>query len=276
MYRQIGYDIYEYRMPLIPEELDPYETLGIKPTSSFNDCKMSFLNLITKPSRYTRIRASLAYDILCNKQKYIKKGNLYRAKKKDHFYCVVVGDLDTLKRLVNQNKKILLEKDDLQRSLLYLAARNGFFNICEFLLKNGANINETQKDGSTPLHGAAFYNQEIIVQLLLEYGAKTNIKNNFNDLASDDARSLVIKNNILNSQNDQISILSNYLINKKLAKKLVLIKYKNKIIGKKIMRSEYVLPSNIQYIKEKWEPAFHGTKFNSLKSIMKYGLIPSG
>ena len=42
------------------------------------------------------------------------------------------------------------------------------------------------------------------------------------------------------------------------------------------MRSEYVLPSNIKYIKEKWEPAFHGTKFNSLKSIMKYGLIPSG
>ena len=106
----------------------------------------------------------------------LKKEIYIGLKKKDHFYCVVVGDLDTLKRLVNQNKKILLEKDDLQRSLLYLAARNGFFNICEFLLKNGANINETQKDGSTPLHGAAFYNQEIIVQLLLEYGVKNKYK----------------------------------------------------------------------------------------------------
>ena len=44
MYRQYGYDMYEYRMPLILEELDPYETFGVKPTSSFNDCKMAFLN----------------------------------------------------------------------------------------------------------------------------------------------------------------------------------------------------------------------------------------
>ena len=63
--------------------------------------------------------------------KNILKKEIYLGQKKDHFYCVVVGDLYTLKRLVNQNKKILLEKDDLQRSLLYLAARNGFFNICE-------------------------------------------------------------------------------------------------------------------------------------------------
>jgi ankyrin repeat protein len=46
------------------------------------------------------------------------------------------------------------------------------FLIFDFLLKNGININEPQKDGSTSLHGAAFYNQEIIVQLFLEYGAK--------------------------------------------------------------------------------------------------------
>ena len=95
------------------------------------------------------------------------------------------------------------------------------------------NINEPQKDGSTPLHGAAFYNQEIIVQLLLEYGAKTNIKNKFNALASDDARSISIKNNILNSQTVQISILSSYLINKILAKKLILVKYNNKNNRKK-------------------------------------------
>ena len=252
-------------MTLIPEELNPYEILNVKPNSSFQDCKSAFRKLIIKPSRYTRIRASLAYDILCNKQKYKKNGNLYRVKKKDHFYCVVVGDLETLKKLVYKNKRILLEKDDLERSLLYLAARNGFFNICEFLLKNGMNINEPQKDGSTPLHGAAFYNQEIIVQLLLEYGAKTNIKNKFNALPSDDACSISIKNNILNSQTYQISILSSYLINKKLAKKLILVKYNNKIIGKKIMRSENMLPSNINYIKNNWEPTFHGTKFNSLE-----------
>ena len=40
-------------------------------------------------------------------------------------------------------------------------------------IKNGENVNEPKKDGSTPLHGAAFYNQDLIVQLLLEYGANT-------------------------------------------------------------------------------------------------------
>ena len=49
----------------------------------------------------------------------------------------------------------------------------------------------------------------MIVQLLLEYGAKTSIRNRFGALPSDDARSQLIRENILNSQQDQISILSN-------------------------------------------------------------------
>ena len=69
----------------------------------------------------------------------------------------------------------------------------------------------------------------MIVQLLLEYGAKTSIRNRFGALPSDDARSQLIRENILNSQQDQISILSNELINKKLAKKLVIIKYKGQM-----------------------------------------------
>ena len=62
---------------------------------------------------------------------------------------------------------------------------------------------------STSLYRAAFYNQDLIVQLLLEYGANTSIRNRFGDLPSDDTRSQLIRDNILNSQQDQISILSN-------------------------------------------------------------------
>jgi len=64
---------------------------------------------------------------------------------------------------------LLTEKDSFGKTLLYLVARNGYYNICDYLLKKGSNINETQKDVSTPLHGEAYYDQEIIVQLLLEY-----------------------------------------------------------------------------------------------------------
>ena len=116
-----------------------------------------------------RVKACLAYDILCNKNNYIQKGNEYKVKKKDYFYYVLVGDLDNLKKEIEKNKNLLTEKDSLGRTLLYLAARNGYYNICDYLLKNGSNVNATQKDVSTPLHGEAYYDQEIIVQLLLEY-----------------------------------------------------------------------------------------------------------
>ena len=67
-------------------------------------------------------------------------------------------------------------------------------------IKNKENVNEHQKDRSSSLLGAVFYNQELIVQLLLEYGADTSIKNIFGDLESCDARSKWIRDNILNSK----------------------------------------------------------------------------
>ena len=48
-----------------------------------------------------------------------------------------------------------------------------------------------------------FYNQEFIVQLLLEYRANISIKNRFGALESCDARSKWIRDNILNSQKDK-------------------------------------------------------------------------
>ena len=63
----------------------------------------------------------------------------------------------TLKNEIENNKNLLNIKDDLKRSLLYLSTRNGYFDLTEYLLKKGININEIQKDVSTALHGAAFY-----------------------------------------------------------------------------------------------------------------------
>ena len=62
-------------------------------------------------------------------------------------------------------------KDNLGRSLLYLSARNGYLDICKYLLEKGAKVNETQSTGSTPLHAASYYGNKKIVELLLEYGA---------------------------------------------------------------------------------------------------------
>lgn len=257
------------------EEINPYEVLKINSKATKYECKSAFRKLITSPNIEEKKRGSLAYDILCNKNKYIKKGNLYSTKIKDHFYYVIIGDLENLKKIYEKNKNIIKEKDELGRNLLYISARNGFNDICEFLLEEGMDPNETQGTKSTPLHGAAFYNQDSTVKLLLEYGAKTEIKNIDGKTVLEDAYSKKIKEIILNSQKDKITNLLNDLINKKLAKKLILVKYDNQIIGKKIIRNEEMLSSYINNEKE-WEIGWHGTKFEFLESIMKYGLYPSG
>ena len=84
-----------------------------------------------------------------------------------------------------------------------------------------------------------FYNQEFIVQLLLEYVADTSIKNIFDALESCDARSKWIRDNILNSKKTNFNFIK-LLINKKL------IKYKGQIIETKIMISENVFLYNIK------------------------------
>lgn len=261
----------------ILDEINPYEVLNIPETAKARQTKKEFRKLVTNPSREIRVKACLAYDIICNKKNYIKSGDKYRVKNKDHWYYVLVVDLNNLQRLIKNNKSLLYEKDAWGRTLLYLAARNGYYNIVEYLLKNGSNVNEAQNNtGSTALHGAAFYEQEIIVQLLLEYGANTKIKNKEGALPSDDAFTISIKDNILNTEKDEISIFCNDLISKGFARKLELVKYNDEIIGKRILRSEKKLPNDFDYINRNWSTAWHGTKYKFLESIMNYGLRPSG
>ena len=160
-----------------PTELNPYETLGIEENASFNKTREAFKQ---KMKNNDNPEYRLAYDMLSNKDNYIKKTNSnFQVKKKDHFYYAHVGGYDNLKELIKSDKKIIFQKDNLGRTLLYIAARNGYAKICSLLLDEGANINETQSNGSTPLHGANFYGQKEVVKLLVQYGAKSNIKNEF-------------------------------------------------------------------------------------------------
>ena len=55
-----------------------------------------------------------------------------------------------------------------------------------------------------------------------------------------------------------------------------MVKYKDYVVGKKIIRKRTKLPKNIRFIKDNWQVGWHGTKFEFLESIMKYGLHPSG
>ena len=203
-------------------------------------------------------------------------GNFYKVKNKDCFYYTVIGDLYSLKNAINYNKSLLYLKDGLNRSLLYLSARNGYFNLTEFLIKKGININEVQKDGSTALHGAAYYGQELVVQLLIEHGININIRNRFWSTAADEARTPMIRELILQSKEDRILNLYQQLFSKQLVSNFVIIKKRGKVVAKKLMCSNKILPYNFPYINKSWIPVWHGTKFKFLESIIINGLKPSG
>ena len=256
--------------------INPYAILNVSFDASPAECKIAYMNLATHPNREIRSKACLAYDIFCNRDKYIKQGNLYKVKTKDCFYYSTIGDLNSLKNAINNNKNLLYLKDDLNRSLLYLSSRNGYFNLTEYLIKKGININDVQKDGSTALHGAAYYGQALVVQLLIEYGINIDIKNKFNSTAADEAKTPFIKELILKSKEDRIMNLYHDLYSKGLVSNFVIIKKKDKVVAKKLICSNSILPQNFPYINKFWVPVWHGTKFKFLESIIINGLKPSG
>ncbi|CAF4375916.1 unnamed protein product, partial [Rotaria magnacalcarata] len=119
---------------------------------------------------------------------------------------------------------------------------------------SGCQTNETQGDGSTALHAAAFYGHQSIVELLLEYEANPEIRNSFGNNPKDEACSREIRDCILSKTDDKINSCLNKLKTDELAKNLIVLKYADKII------------------ETNWTLAWHGTKYKHLHSIMKYGL----
>lgn len=256
-----------------PEELDPYEVLKIPYNASPEETKLAFRKRLINTNRSA---TCLSYDMICNKENYIqnKKTKKFKVKKKDQFYYVHVGGLDKLILIIENDSSIINQKDNLGRSLLYLAARNGYINICLYLLRKGANVNDTQKTGSTPLHGASYYGNEMIVQLLLQYGANTKIRNKFSNYASDEGQNSLISNNIKKFEDDIIYILLNNLNSNHLSNGMKILKREGIVIGKKILRNTNL--KGISNIEKDWILCWHGTNFNSLESIMENGLIVPG
>ena len=188
-----------------PKKINPFLVLGLPKDANASQTKRKFREKLSEAKNDDELRAKicLAYDTIVNKQFYIecKDGtymidfeNLKSSKFFNVYYYCIIGDCHCLIEEIEKNEDLLYYKDSLQRNLLYIAARNGHVSICEYLINKGININEVQKTGSTALHGAAYYGQINAVKVLLNYGAKTNIKNNFGHLPIDEAMTEEIKN----------------------------------------------------------------------------------
>jgi FOG: Ankyrin repeat len=69
------------------------------------------------------------------------------------------------------------EKNHKGYSALMLAAYNGQYEACEYLLIHGADPNSADATGSTILMGAAFKGNLEIVKLLVDHGADVDMEN---------------------------------------------------------------------------------------------------
>lgn len=281
--------IMDLRRIKLPLRIDPYLTLGIKKDASPSETKSKFREKMNEVRNDDELRAKicLAYDVIVNKALYHCLGNnIYEIKdvmpNKPHvdlsvYYYVVIGDFFNLMKDIEDNDCLLYFKDPLKRSLLYIAARNGHVKVCEYLINKGLEINDIQGTGSTPLHGAVYYGQIEVVKLLLNYGAKTNIKNEYNHFPIDEAWTEEMKNLLKEHEQDPIVNLYNSLVTKNIAKSLVPITKNGSPIAKKIICKLNNLQEN-DNINEinKWIPAWHGTNFTCLESIAEIGLKPAG
>ena len=113
---------------------------------------------------------------------------------------------------------------------------------------------------------------------MLNYGAKTNIKNNFDHLPIDEAMTDEIKNLIKESEKDPIIKLYQILMSKNIAKKLIPISINGNIIGRKILCKFINLPKKykVEEVEKDWLVAWHGTNYTVLESIAEIGLKPAG
>lgn len=74
----------------------------------------------------------------------------------------------------------------MSRSLLYKAVKYESFNFAKDFISIGIDVNDTQVDGSTALHCAAFYSRINMIKLLLVAGGDRTIKNKYGTTCLDE------------------------------------------------------------------------------------------
>ena len=247
--------------------------------------KEAFKGRITQVVRQNRAMVSLAYHMLTTMSyRYEEKGGLdeFAIRNRDHVVLAACGHTKALAMAISASasKDLVKEKDERGLTLLYIASRSGFYDTSELLIENGASINEVQPTGSTPLHSAAYYGHTQTVEVLIQHGAKTDILNQVGNTALDETAKPEIRTLIQTASTDKVLSLTAEFRGKNLVDRVQLFKYEGEVIAKNLIRSQSTLDvatrAEWNNICSSWDPAWHGTRYRHLESILNNGLLPAG
>ena len=240
-------------------------------SASIENIKQSFTRSLNTVHRFDRVVASFSYYMIMSKNnEFRKNGTVYEIANPNIFLFATIGDTGKLMADISRDESLLFITNEHKHTVLYLAARSGYHDTTLALIKAGAPVNHQQVDGSTPLHGASFYGQREIVEMLLEHGADPAIKNKFGCTPAEDARDEGVKAVFEKFTEDNVLKIIVPMLANGNAYKVNKIEYNGQLVAKQVHRK-----IDTTMLKG-WKVGWHGTKSMHLASIFKHGLKPSG
>eukprot|EP00568_Trieres_chinensis_P000210 CAMPEP_0183305812 /NCGR_PEP_ID=MMETSP0160_2-20130417/10437_1 /TAXON_ID=2839 ORGANISM="Odontella Sinensis, Strain Grunow 1884" /NCGR_SAMPLE_ID=MMETSP0160_2 /ASSEMBLY_ACC=CAM_ASM_000250 /LENGTH=435 /DNA_ID=CAMNT_0025469085 /DNA_START=45 /DNA_END=1352 /DNA_ORIENTATION=- len=251
----------------IPKVIDPHSTLGLPPSASNQEVKQAFRGRITTPDRQQRALISYARHMLSEaKARY--EPQRHHGATATAFDFAISGYTEALVRALDRDSAMLNEQDDSGRTLLYIAARSGYYDTCEALLKRGASTGGCSCDFSTPLHAAAFFGHSLVCSLLVEYGASSEARNVYDNTPADEASDPEVKAKLSETfSSDVISAVLCDCAGNIMGGEMEDVVYQCDTVAKRL---------SLRPKPEGWSSAWHGTKVGAIPSILEHGLQPAG
>jgi len=112
------------------------------------------------------------YGIVDLLHEYNVNENIVEESSKDVNIALKKNNLEMFKSLVNKDN--VNTRDGASNTLLMNAAKNGYSDILNYLLKEGAEINEINSVGHTALNLSVYFGQDSTARYLIEKGADVN------------------------------------------------------------------------------------------------------
>ena len=272
----------------IPSEMRPWAELGVPVGADRRQVKAAFQGKAgDEPSRQRRATLSLAYNLA---------GKFGKAE-----YCSMhpdgvvsfdarhpmvlaaagalegTGDIDLVRLLARDHRSegYINKMDAAGESMLYKAARSGFYDVCKALLEQGAEVDQTQKTGSSALHAACFYGHNPVAQLLVSRGAALCLRNSFGNSPLDEAHSKLgekLKTSL--GASEKPGLFASAIRCGSGHAQVHEIKRGGTVVARKLFR----VGANGKRVHRPsgYELAWHGTKATHVPSILKFGLRASG